>query len=832
MSQKIKEALEQQFKKHDVVFWYDEQNEFLEDFKSLTFSDINTIHVQGNEFEVKHKVSTNASKDKYLLYFNSPKPENHENWLLDLELAYHLFHTNQEALILQELGLDYHFKDLITEHMQFFKSKERIDRFKDIIGKDDSHKELRYKMLAITFNTDHISLNTFILAHASALAHDNEKIERDLERYNLHKHFWELIREQFKYESNSPKIYDFLIEAFSLSSAIIKEDPKVSKEAKFVLAIWKDTLSYRQYFDVVSGMIANDLKVEQHLNNVNIEDIYDEDLFKLTDKKIIYELIERLLSDEISNDKIQSTVKTRENKFWYPEFAGYYQSIAYASELLKGIQSTIYNFKSLEEGLDSYTNKHYELDLLYRKFILWHRKTNHDAILNKLAHKVEKTYVNTWLLQYNNEWQKIIDNQKIWPVNKPYSQRQFYKLHIQPFVDKKQRVFVIISDALRYECGKELNNLLIKENRYNSSIEGALSSLPSYTQLGMASLLPHKNLAFEKASDAIRVDGMGSSGVEARANILEKNAGTRATAIKADEFMQLNAKTNGRDFVKKYDVIYIYHNKIDKAGDDKTTEDYLVEVIEEEILYLKELLKKIANMNGNNMLITSDHGFLYQYQNIDESDFMKFDIKGDVYKYNRRFILGDNLEENNSLKSFKYEDLGIDGIGEARIPKSVNRLRVKGAGSKFVHGGASLQEITIPILKVNKKRQDTTEQVEIDIIKSTDKITTNLLAVSFIQTEAISNALLGRSIRAVIKADDGTEISDVFKYIFNSEEENQRQREVKHRFQLTALASGKYKNQRVKLVLEEPMERSNKWKVYKEYYYTLNISFTNDFDGF
>ena len=45
-------------------------------------------------------------------------------------------------------------------------------------------------------------------------------------------------------------------------------------------------------------------------------------------------------------------------------------------------------------------------------------------------------------------------------------------------------------------------------------------------------------------------------------------------------------------------------------------------------------------------------------------------------------------------------------------------------------------------------------------------------------------------------------------------------------------ASGKYKNQRVKLILEEPVEGTTKWKQYKEYYYTLNISFTNDFDDF
>ena len=136
------------------------------------------------------------------------------------------------------------------------------------------------------------------------------------------------------------------------------------------------------------------------------------------------------------------------------------------------------------------------------------------------------------------------------------------------------------------------------------------------------------------------------------------------------------------------------------------------------------------------------------------------------------------------------------------------------------------------MIKITKTRQDTTTQVDIDIIKSTDRITTNILAVSFIQKDTVSEQVLPRIIRAVIRAEDGEDLSDQFKYNFDIEEGSERQREVKHRFQLSSKASGKYKNQRVKLLLEEPVDGTSKWKQYQEYYYTLNISFTNDFDDF
>jgi uncharacterized protein (TIGR02687 family) len=348
----------------------------------------------------------------------------------------------------------------------------------------------------------------------------------------------------------------------------------------------------------------------------------------------------------------------------------------------------------------------------------------------------------------------------------------------------------------------------------------------------MASLLPHKELSFQDESDIINVDGISSSGVQGRSKILAKNSGVRATAIQAEDFMRMNSSKEGREFVKEYDLIYIYHNRIDKTGDDKTTEEKVFEAVEEEISFLMDMTKKIANMNGSNMLITSDHGFVYQHNHLDESDFSLSEHEGTIWKQSRRFVIGKNLKNNASTKIFKASCLNISSEVDILIPKSINRLRIKGAGSRFIHGGASLQEVVIPLVKVNKRRKDTTSSVEIDIIKSTDRITTNILPVSFIQTDLVSEQVLAKTIRAALYAEDGEMLSDQFKYVFDIDEGSERQREVKHRFQLSSKASGKYKNQRIKLILEEPIEGSTKWKQYKDYLYTLNISFTNDFDDF
>ncbi len=94
---------------------------------------------------------------------------------------------------------------------------------------------------------------------------------------------------------------------------------------------------------------------------------------------------------------------------------------------------------------------------------------------------------------------------------------------------------------------------------------------------------------------------------------------------------------------------------------------------------------------------------------------------------------------------------GWSGDLEMLFPKSINRLRVKGAGSRYVHGGAALQEVVVPVLQINKKRQSDISLVGVDILRgSTSTITTGQLSVAFYQTEAVTEKVQPRTLRAGI----------------------------------------------------------------------------------
>lgn len=195
-----------------------------------------------------------------------------------------------------------------------------------------------------------------------------------------------------------------------------------------------------------------------------------------------------------------------------------------------------------------------------------------------------------------------------------------------------------------------------------------LAMLPSYTQLGMASLLPNQTLQLT-SNGTVLVDDVSTQGTENRGKILEKAVPGGGAAVRADDLLSLN-KEACRELLREHHVVYIYHNRIDALGDKKDSEERVFEAVEKTLEELIKVIKKLTAANANNMLITSDHGFIYQHRPIDASDFADAEPAGEQLFYrDRRFVLGKGLKAHPSLRLFKAEDLGL--AGDMEIDPSV-----------------------------------------------------------------------------------------------------------------------------------------------------------------
>ena len=124
-------------------------------------------------------------------------------------------------------------------------------------------------------------------------------------------------------------------------------------------------------------------------------------------------------------------------------------------------------------------------------------------ILKPLRADLEARYVNWYLTKLALAWGKFIEPQgraADQVADRRGSQpARFYDRNVRPWLDEadNRRAFVIISDAFRYEAAQELAAELNGKYRFEATLSSQLGVLPSYTALGMASLLPHKTLAYK-----------------------------------------------------------------------------------------------------------------------------------------------------------------------------------------------------------------------------------------------------------------------------------------------------------------------------------------------
>ena len=831
MENRIAQALTKLFDRHRIVFWYDAKQELRDDFEALSLPGVEKLELINNEYGIKYKLLREQPEQKFLLYREGPQPADLDNWLLDVQLAHGEFRTDQVAIWLSELELGLEFTDVVQANAEFFKAVKRKDALKNLLKADDTAGQIRLKMLAVCTGSEP-RMDAVVENLLQELADGRDEKIKLVGRCSLDDFFWEQMIRYYGYKSDEPGIRDFAIELFKSCYAMSTNGQvKLTGDAMVFLKRWKDSRQFVGGFETLSGECAEVLGIEQDLTKRDFRELIDLDYFRLIDQKIISELVRVVSTRTARSGDVAIWVRQRRQGHWYHEYRHLYEAVDYAAQFTHALGEAKLAMDSLAEGVQRYSRFWYQLDQLYRKFTYHVRMSGQASLMGSLTEQIENLYSNNYLLKLGDRFQTFVDTASKWEAFPVRKQKEFFEHWVRPFLRKDNKVCVIISDAMRYEIGDELLSLIRQEDRYSAELEPALSMLPSYTQIGMAALLPNKTLAIaDNETGTVLVDGQSSQGTANRIKILGQAIRQRATACKADELMAMKGD-DCRALVRDHDVIYIYHNRIDATGDKRESEERVFEAVEETLQELIRLIKKLTGANASNLLVTSDHGFIYQNRTIDESDFSGVDAEGDKILFrDRRFVLGKGLAEASSLRKFTPEQLGLAGEVEVQIPKSINRLRLKGSGSRFVHGGASLQEVVIPVLKINKKRQSDVTAVEVDILRGASSvITSGQLAVTMYQAGPVTDKIQPRVLRAGIYTEAGDLISDSHDLTFDLSSDNPRERELQVRFVLTRKAD-EANGQEVILRLEEKHAGTSHYKEYKSLRYLMRRSFTSDFD--
>ena len=859
-----------------IVFWNDADGEFTENLGSLVPENVEVLRPDlVGSLAAKIRLEIEEPQRKFLVYSPTAPPAPEDDWLLDIRLYSKTFTADAASLLLNELGFQNQtLRAHLSERKAFFSSKERLAKLKNLIHAEDNAGELDKKMLAVTVRAEQPDVFTIFLKIFGDLTAQAEKDGRNLNevepdfwkdvvKFNLIEYLWTAAAENFGYAAKNPRLDDLLAHLLVTDLALhardtlpvqlknlVLETRAGAHNAAVFLANWRTNIAQADNYREAAAFVENELEAAKWLGTIPAETLTDCETFEAVERRIIADLRDRLLAPLPSDTAdLQNRINARRNRFWCRSaensYCAAYDALAAALEFfrLRDRYADGFNFPSAAAIFTAYRAELFKFDQFYRRFCEAKDQTRFEGwkIFPTLAAEIEKSYGNWFLENLGTSWTKALDHEKLfdnWRIDGAKNQYNFFREFVKPLADKsaESKIYVIISDALRYECAEELTRELNTEARRNKNalVEAELSALlgvvPSYTALGKAVLLPHETIDYKKDNpnaDTLYTDESSSAGMSNRSAVMKKVNGLAAAF---DEFVNLG-KDGGREFVRDSQIIYIYHDLIDATGDTASSESETFNAVRKTIFELRSIVNYIFNsLNGSRILITADHGFLFQENAPQMLDKSSLDVKsGTVLKRKKRYVINPQIPPQENAWHGKIKNTAqIAGEMEFLIPKGANRFHFSG-GARFVHGGAMPQEICVPLISVKKLRGRTAEnlavtRVGVTLLGNLTRIVNNVQRFEFIQTESVSERTLPRTLHISLRDETGAIISSEQTVTFESASNSMDDR--RKIVQLT-LRAGNY--DRAKNYYLAAIDNDATVKQYLSYPMTIDLAFSSDF---
>ena len=825
----IADHLAARFEGSRIVVWHDADGSYADELGAQLPVDVTVLRVADNEFALKHRILREDKVSKFLVYRIGRVPEGVGNWLLDIELANGpIFTADRSALMGAALGLTGPgAAELVVRHSRFFGDSRLVARFRALLSPGDDPTVVRAKMCAALLGQKEHSFSELTRTLLIQYADGNAAGVDALRKHELADFHWRGAEHIYGYATETPTIAGFALWMFQRAAEGF--DTASSNKARN-LAIdfrsFRDSKRSSSAMKILARKIEDDLDYKDVATQLPWETLQDTDVFEASEREIIHRLVESIVSQKMSTRDVVDTISARRREsVWSDDYATLYDGLGAAAELIPAIRTAELKVASFDDGLTRYRDEWFRIDQLYRLFTHAYLTAEFKQPLEVLGDLVENAYVTDFLAKLGVSWQAQVDGVERWRTLNVPSQSSFYEHYVAKILKSRKKAVVIISDALRYEVAEELTSSIRGENKFEAKIDAMLGVLPSYTQLGMASLLPNQTLAHSPNGDPVLVDGQKSDGTANRAKILGAVGGA---AIQAKTFIEMKPGDR-RDLYAANQVLYVYHDTIDATGDKAVSEHRTFNAAADAIRELLDIIKKLASANATNIFVTADHGFLFQRSKLAPQFNLTVKPQGDkIVAEKRRYVLGRGLKQDPAFRTFQPGQIGLSSDLEVQIPNSIQRIVQPGAGFQFVHGGASLQEVVVPVISINKGRSDTVEPVNVEIHPESDKITTGQVVVKLYQSTKVEPNRPARRLRAGLYFGEQL-ISDEQEMTFDSDSA-----EGRDRFQSVTLLLSRdadsANNHGVEFRLSEPIEGTDQWKKYRGVPYTVKRAFASD-DG-
>lgn len=523
--------------------------------------------------------------------------------------------------------------------------------------------------------------------------------------------------------------------AFDLPSALpeaLADIPCAPASARPVIEGLCDTL--RNDARTQATYIGHAEEVEKELSLPKhcaaLTDLGNRDTFPFEERTFLKGAIDSFLRDD--TDTVRRILEQHQSSVWTGkgESRVQWDLVRAALELARSCddldRQLMDHVKSMDALLAFYVGHLREADRRHREFeqavsdfewqdsegLLRPVRDHSRKLYGKLAERVQLIF--TRLLQQSG-----------WPLPGVLANNEVFDRLVAPKLKQNgHKVAYFMVDALRYELGVALEHQLAEDGIIEAKY--ALAQLPSITPVGMASLLPGaaQSLTLRRDEKGLTplYDGQPVATVDARMGVFKKRYGARFAEGRLEDFVR-----DRFEVPADIDLLVLRSVEIDSHFENHP--DTAPAEITNALKRIRMAIHKLIKHGFHEVVIATDHGFFMNTHAGAGDTCSK--PSGNWLVVHERCVLGAG-EGGDHHFTVPAEKVGIKGdFSHFAAPLSLASYR---SGLLYYHGGASLQELVVPVISVQLKQLDqpsvTQASVSIDYKNGAKRITTRVPVIN------------------------------------------------------------------------------------------------------
>ena len=812
-----------------IIIWHDPGGSFEGEFdllRSMAFDGKLSLERplsfvkadEGSAFALKRLIYREEPESDFLIYSRSQKdlsPHGLEgNWLADIELIAEHFQADFSSMLLEELGAEDGARDGIVRFKAFFGAEDRKKKFVRLMPHAQSKEDVALGVMGALLGVSELSTAQMIKAFVSASYNEGDPMG-DLAKYGADEPFASYVQGRLGYAGDLSSVDDLM--AHVLLSALSRTLPegalaglegRMSAQhghfCKNVVDEWVRDEDFRDVLGELCDRVEGACNLRQRFSQMDSADLAESDALPCINERILTDLMRSLSQGADRAGEATRLARQRKDLAWYGRVRPYFDALLAAADAATFFREHAQGFHCAvpADVWKAYAGDWHRMDAFYRRFCVacdecLSRSSDVsdelESALEDLTSWMGNIYANWFLSDANACWVSACEKQ--WAeqgyVEGVARQSRFFDEHVMSGGGNAKKTLVIISDALRFEVAVQLAERLERNTKGTAELKSMQSVFPSITEFGMAALLPHNTLAFDAGTGVVSCDGMSAMSTTEREAVLQ----ARKASYRAIQSKDLIAakRSERKPLVGDAEVVYVYHNKIDATGEDYATEQDVFRACGTAIDDIVALVKIAINDLGiSRVVITADHGFIYTRDALEEREKVgKADIDAEPVRLGRRYAILEGAVPDDSL--FIKMNMG-DIKGGAYMglsPRECVRIKKPGPGECYVHGGASLQEMCVPVIEFRNRKGGSKGYVEqqpatLKLLSTSRRVNSMMFRVDLFQPEAVGGKVLPAEYELVMTDASGNEVSSVITAHADMEDADDTARVVRPQFSLKA----------------------------------------------